>query len=303
MPRPLLFIAIPTRNRSGYLRDILENLVKQIQALGARASEVVLHVSDNTSTDATQQVVRASQEDLPALRYHRHPENVGAGRNIIACVRASVGDFTWVLGDDEVVRPGAVAHLLDLLSAAPAPDLTLCFDTNYDLQLTAPRRFASFRDYAKACAVTNPHALIEHTLISSNVFRTDLFDAKVAEASLTTDYPHMYALMSGLLAQGGSVHITEHEVITVRDRRAPAVDGEWPADLEASWKSLLQWQRDHFGVEELQPERALERVRQKLIHNLTRHPVRYLRNNLHALRDPKAWGWFLRRLGKHLLGR
>ena len=303
MVDPLLFIAIPTRNRSGYLRELLGTLADQMLGLGDRASQVILHVSDNTSTDETPRVVAAVRERLAALSHYRHPENVGAGRNIIACVRASTGEFTWVLGDDEVVCPGAVAHLLDLLSAAPKPDLTLCFDSNYDLQLTRPHRFASFREYAAACARTNPHALIEHTLVSSNVFRTGLFDVQVAEASLATDYPHMYALMSGLLAQGGLVHIMDHDVITVRDRRAPAVDGEWPSDLEASWMSLLQWQREHFGVEELQPEPALERVRQKLIHNLTRHPIRYVRNNMHALRDPRAWVWFLRRLTRHMLGR
>lgn len=302
---PLLSIAIPTRNRSRYLRESLGALADQITALGAARSPLVtLHVSDNTSTDDTPEVIRSIAARFPPLSSHRHPENVGASRNVNSCVRTATGEFCWVVGDDEIILPGAVQHLVDLLSAPSPPSLVLCFETNYDPQLPRPHRFPSYREYAAECARRNPHALIEHTLVTSNVFRTRLFDLTVAEQTLATDYSHMYAMLSGLLAAGeGAVHVTDFPVITVRDRRAPAVDGVWPTDLEASWRAFLAWQRDRFQVPGLDPEAAIEQVRRKLMHKLTRQPVRYVLNNLHALKDPKAWGWFLRRLGRHLRGR
>jgi glycosyltransferase involved in cell wall biosynthesis len=301
---PLLSIGIPTRNRSRYLLESLGALADQILELGPdRASLVSLHVSDNTSTDDTPAVIQSIAARFPRLTSHRHPENVGASRNVNSCVRAATGRFCWIVGDDEIICPGAVRHLVELLSRDDAPALVLCFETNYDPQLPRPHRFPSYREYVAACARTNPHALIEHTLVTSNVFRTALFDQKVAVETLATDYSHMYAMLSGLIAAGGgSVHVTDQPVITVRDRRAPAVDGVWPTDLESSWRAYLQWQRDRFDVPSLQPEAAIEMVRRKLMHKLTRQPLRYLANNLHALKDPKAWGWFLKRLKKHLLG-
>lgn len=300
---PRLSIAIPTRNRSGFLRDSLGALADQILALGEAGSAVDLHVSDNTSTDDTPEVVRAIQARMPRLTYHRHPENVGASRNVNSCVRAASGDFCWVVGDDEIVCPGAVEQLLAILRRPPVPALVICFDTQYDPRLLRPRTFATYRDYCAECARSNPHALIEHTLVTSNVFRTSLFLQQVAEETLATDYSHMYAMLSGLQREGGAVHVTDRRIITVRDRRAPAVDGVWPTDLEASWRAYLAWQKDHFGVESLDPEAAIAEVRRSLMRKLTRHPLRYVANNLHALRDPKAWTWFLRRLGRHLLGR
>ena len=301
---PLLSIAIPTRNRSRYLRDSLGAIADQILALGPdRVRLVSLHVSDNTSTDDTPEVVREVQSRLPQVTYHRHPQNIGANPNVDSCVLAATGKHCWVVGDDEIICPGAVAHLLDLIQHDPTIALIICFDTNYDCQIKRPRRFDSYRDYATECARVNPHALIEHTLVTSNVFRTSTYLQDVSRATLKTDYSHMYAMLSGLLSEGGPVCLTEYPMITVRDRRAPAVDGDWPSDLETSWRNYLAWQRDTFSIPSLEPEAAIELVRRKLMHKLTRQPLRYLANNLHALKDPKAWIWFLRRLKKHLLGR
>ncbi|MGE3308323.1 MAG: glycosyltransferase family 2 protein [Limisphaerales bacterium] len=300
MDPALLTIAIPTRNRSEFLRESLFAFVDQILALDSREQSCVrLHVSDNTSTDSTPEVIRAAQSCLPGLSAHRHPENVGASRNVNSCVRAAATRHCWVVGDDEHICPGAVRHVLELLTRQEPPDLLVCFDSKYDPRLSRPQRFPSYRHYAEACAAANPHALIEHTLVSSNVFRTSLFDQAIAEATLATDYSHMYAVLSSLATQGGTVHVSEQPVITVRRNRAPAVDGVWPTNLEASWLEYLRWQRETFGVPTLIPEAALDQVRRQLVEKLTRHPLQYLRDNAKSLRDPKALVWFVKRLFFH----
>jgi glycosyltransferase involved in cell wall biosynthesis len=303
MSDALLTIGIPSRNRAGYLRESLGVLVDQVAGLGPRAGRIALHVSDNASTDATGELVRAFQGRCSRLTCHRHHENVGASRNVMSCVAAARSPFCWVVGDDELICPGGVGHLLDLLESEAPPDLVICFDTGYDPVLERPRRFASYREYATACARVNPHALIEHTLVSSNVFRTVLFDQAVAERTLATDYSHMYAVLSGIRDRGGSVHVTDVPVITVRQRRAPAVDGVWPSDLEASWLEFLRWQKKEFDLGELEPEAAIRHVRQVLVGKLMRHPFRYVWNNLAALKDPRAWRWFVRRLIFHARSR
>lgn len=296
----LLTIAIPTRNRSGYLREILQSLIDQILALDpSLRDQVQLHVSDNTSTDDTPAVIQAAGARFNGFTCFRQEQNLGASRNVNACVRAAKGRFTWVIGDDELISPGAVSHVLQLLSAPQPPDLLVCFDTNYEALLPRPARFASYRDYALTCGRINPHALIEHTLVSCNVFRTPLFDQSTAEATLATDYSHMYAVLTSLAREGGSVHLTDTPVITVRRSRAPAVDGVWPTNLEASWLEYLNWQKNLFQIDTLAPEAAIDHVRRQLMRKLTRHPWRYVLDNAKALRDPKAVFWFLKRLLFH----
>ncbi len=56
---PLLTIAIPTYNRSRYLREFLEALLPQIESAG----DVELLISDNASPDDTAQMLA---EVLPA---------------------------------------------------------------------------------------------------------------------------------------------------------------------------------------------------------------------------------------------
>ncbi|NIV34817.1 MAG: glycosyltransferase, partial [Anaerolineae bacterium] len=65
---PLVTVAIPTYNRAdSYLRYALESAVNQTYG------NVEVIVSDNCSTDGTEQVVR--DFSAPCLRYFRHAEN------------------------------------------------------------------------------------------------------------------------------------------------------------------------------------------------------------------------------------
>ena len=118
-PTPLLSICIPTYNRAHLLGSALRALLPQVEALGG-AVEVV--VSDNCSPDDTPAVAKRAEEWGP-LRYHRHERNLGATKNILVlCNELARGEFAWVLGDDDLVRPGGVKRVLDALEAHPEID-------------------------------------------------------------------------------------------------------------------------------------------------------------------------------------
>lgn len=303
MSDTLLSICIPTRNRERYLRDSLTALVTQAAAVDPNAEAVHFHVSDNVSTDGTPVVVEECRKIFPRLTYGRNETNVGADGNVIVCVRKSVGRFTWVYGDDDLLHPGGLATVLQTLRSTPASGLVIAFRTSFRLRIPRPRTFGSFADYARACATCHPHALIEHTLCTSNVFRTDCFDLDFAAQMLPTNYSHMYAVVKGLLDRGGKVVLPAAPVIEIRDRRAPAVDGDWPPDLERSWRGYLGWIREHHRVPELDPEAAIAELRADFLGQVRRHPLRYVINNLHALKHPKSWAFAARRFWGHLRGR
>ena len=110
--QPILTIAIPTFNRSRYLRELLETVVPQVVA----EADVELLVSDNASGDETAAVVEAARPALgERMRVVRQTENIGSDANFVFCFTEARGRYVWIVGDDDILvqaeagRPGAVA--------------------------------------------------------------------------------------------------------------------------------------------------------------------------------------------------
>lgn len=111
---PLLSICVPTYNRAPLLRVMLEALLPQVAAAGP---EVELCISDNASTDATPEVIGQAQA-LGPFRHSRNASNLGPIGNFHRVANELArGEYVWVLGDDDLVRPGAVARVLEVLRA------------------------------------------------------------------------------------------------------------------------------------------------------------------------------------------
>jgi glycosyltransferase involved in cell wall biosynthesis len=93
---PLVTIAIPTYNRAdSYLGCALESATNQTYG------NVEVIVSDNCSTDSTEEVVRGFS--APCLRYFKHAENIGANGNFNFCVEQAKGDYFLLLPDDDLI--------------------------------------------------------------------------------------------------------------------------------------------------------------------------------------------------------
>lgn len=116
---PLLSIYVPTYNRAGLLEQSLYAILSQITPQMAREVEVV--VADNASPDGTPQVVARAQADFPhiCIQHLRRPENIGCDRNFCEAPNSVSGLFVYILSDDDILLPGAVARLLELIVAYP----------------------------------------------------------------------------------------------------------------------------------------------------------------------------------------
>jgi len=109
--RSLLTIAIPTYNRSQFLRELLDSLRGQI----AGEERVSLLISDNASSDDTEAVVEEERRRGTRLEYIRNPSNIGSDGNFLQCYERSEGKYVWMISDDDLLRPGAVAKVLSHL--------------------------------------------------------------------------------------------------------------------------------------------------------------------------------------------
>lgn len=114
-----LTIAIPTFNRQSFLARLLDVLAK---ASDGREDQVEILVSDNASTDGSDQVIANVVRRHPHVRAIRNSTNVGVDANIVQCFRAARGRHVWIMGDDDMPKPGVIDQLLALLTEA-APDL------------------------------------------------------------------------------------------------------------------------------------------------------------------------------------
>jgi abequosyltransferase len=107
--RPLLTIAIPTYNRAVFLQELFELLLPQLEDV----PDIELIVCNNASTDNTVEVVDAY---LPAFdqRFRRivNESNIGSDANFVKCFREARGKYFWLFGDDDIIRPGAIAFIM-----------------------------------------------------------------------------------------------------------------------------------------------------------------------------------------------
>jgi glycosyltransferase involved in cell wall biosynthesis len=111
---PVVSFCIPTYNRAGYLSAALSTILPQT----ARDIEVV--VSDNGSDDGTNEIVTELQQKYPRLKYFRSETNLGYDRNLLRCVEMAAGEYLWLFGSDDQLKPGAVEAVRRSLRSKPA---------------------------------------------------------------------------------------------------------------------------------------------------------------------------------------
>jgi len=112
--QPLLTIAVPTYQRAEYLREFLAELLPQLEGV----DDVELLISDNCSPDETPAVVQAAVDAGAQLRSVRQTENIGSDANFVFCFREARGRYFWLCGDDDILRPGAIASVMGHLREA-----------------------------------------------------------------------------------------------------------------------------------------------------------------------------------------
>lgn len=109
----LLTIAIPTYNGASTLEQTLQSVLNQV------TPNVEVIVSDNCSVDRTPAVVAEWRAKHDCLQYFRNEKNVGYDRNVDLAMRRAKGDFVWLLGDDDIILPGGILEVLNIISANP----------------------------------------------------------------------------------------------------------------------------------------------------------------------------------------
>lgn len=181
-PSPAVSVGIPVHNGENYLEEALAC------HLGQTFDDFELLISDNGSTDRTEEICRDHASSDPRIRYDRVPVNQGAAANYNRLVHAARGPwFRWASHDD-LAHPSLLERLLE--HARTAPEAVLHYgktvlvdadgaeirrrDDNLDLRQATPHeRLAGF---ARGWGMCNPvfgiidrETLLETSLIGAYV--------------------------------------------------------------------------------------------------------------------------------------
>ena len=112
----LLSINIPTYNRSFYLDKNLSIIINQIRDNNLEKL-VEINISDNASTDSTQDIVKCiihENADL-LIHYKRNDTNLGPDANYIQTMHMASAEFSILWGDDDFLKNGALQYIVEVI--------------------------------------------------------------------------------------------------------------------------------------------------------------------------------------------
>lgn len=122
---PFLSIAVPTFNRFRWLSLTLPEIIAQVRDMPDGDIEVI--VSDNCSTDGSWEYLQQLAKQVPFLRVYRNKTNIGGEANFFLLPALASGRYLHMIGDDDLLKPGALKRIRDGLRDEP-DYLVLNFD-------------------------------------------------------------------------------------------------------------------------------------------------------------------------------
>ena len=119
---PQVSVCIPVYNGAAYLHETLASICSQ------KGVDLEIVVSDDQSSDSSMQIVEEFQAAHRNLKWVilLSPERLGMAGNWNACLNACAHEFVKILGQDDLLLPGALFAQAALLAEYPKAALVSC---------------------------------------------------------------------------------------------------------------------------------------------------------------------------------
>ena len=246
---PMLSVCIPTYNREPFLAQAIESVLSQM------GDDVEIVISDNASTDGTEEMVKTYQVRHPAVAYYRNPANVGYDKNVLLAIERARGQYVWLMGSDDLLNPGAVDSFR--LALRDRPDLVLAWvnvetrDRELEVQTLdrfwRGRRNLYFRD---------PNRLLwklgdQLSFMSSLILRRDVAMACLPEVEPFIGGGWVHLVLTLLVAKRGPMAIVAHVGLVKRLNYSPD-DYPWfgtlAVSLNACFRQAARWGYSRYMI-------------------------------------------------------
>ena len=116
--RPKVSIGIPVFNGENFIVDAIESVLKQTY------SNLEIVISDNASTDKTQEICEKYKNADSRIHYYRNDTNLGAGKNFNIAFELSTGKYFIWLAHDDYLHKDFLSSCVSVLEKNP--DFVLC---------------------------------------------------------------------------------------------------------------------------------------------------------------------------------
>jgi glycosyltransferase involved in cell wall biosynthesis len=151
--RPRITVGLPVYNGERYVGDTIESVLAQT------FEDFELVISDNASTDGTQQVCKGYAARDARVRYYQQARNVGVAENFNHVFHLASSElFKWIAADDPI-DPTYLARCIQAIDDSPSALVVHCrirlidqfgehiadHDDQLDFRSSSPRR--RFREY------------------------------------------------------------------------------------------------------------------------------------------------------------
>lgn len=163
--KPLASIGMPVYNGENYIQSAIESILAQTYG------NFELIISDNASTDATQDLCRGYANRDKRIRYFHNDVNLGAGPNYDKCFRLSGGKFFKWAAHDDMIAESYLENSVYLLENNP--DAVLCFSDVQKIDeynRTISTCVLDYQDLFSSNPSTRFSSILEHLKFSECIF-------------------------------------------------------------------------------------------------------------------------------------
>src|SRR5215218_1611305 len=109
---PRLSVCIPAYNRAELLAPLLDSIFAQTYP----HFDVVICEDRSPQRERIRAVAERYATQYPGrVRYHENAENLGYDANFRELLRHATGEYCFIMGNDDLVAPGALATVADAL--------------------------------------------------------------------------------------------------------------------------------------------------------------------------------------------
>ncbi len=107
----LLSILMPTYNRVNFAKTQLDFILREC---AEEREKIEIVVSDNASEDGTKEMLEQYRDK--GIIVNRNNSNLGIVANMYVGSQFCSGKYLWIFSDDDIVKPGAIKHVIQLLN-------------------------------------------------------------------------------------------------------------------------------------------------------------------------------------------
>jgi glycosyltransferase involved in cell wall biosynthesis len=107
----LLSIVIPSHNKT----ELLMAAIASILGESGFDTRCEICISDNSLSESTSEDFTEKYDGDERLIYRRSLDSSGLDENVARAVSMAKGEYVWVFGDDDLIVPGMIGSVLELL--------------------------------------------------------------------------------------------------------------------------------------------------------------------------------------------